>query len=86
MCERCHKVARKLSSCARCHHAWYCGVACQRAAWQLDKPCCRAIVEQLTSHSRPIPGTFDPLVYFRFVMRVRPRTFCLEPSSYTRAP
>lgn len=74
MCEHCCKVASKLSRCSLCHHAWYCSVTCQRAAWRDHKASC-AYMER--AGSAPLFDTeqglrpFSALHYFRDTLRVR---------------
>jgi hypothetical protein len=36
-------VSGRSHMCAGCHAAWYCGRACQRAAWKQHKPVCQAL-------------------------------------------
>lgn len=72
MCENCCAVARKLSSCARCCSAWYCSVACQKAAWKDHKPFCALIIGNCRKLGRaPALGVIDTLLYTGRFMRVR---------------
>ena len=36
-CSQCGKQGEDLLRCSICKHAWYCGAACQRAAWKGHK-------------------------------------------------
>ena len=40
-CYHCGTAGAK-SCCGGCHHAWYCGRACQRAGWRGHKKACKA--------------------------------------------
>lgn len=74
MCESCCKVSRKLSSCARCRHAWYCSTACQREAWKAHKTCCAEVNSAAQRCGRdPSIRALDLLGYLRRVMHVRHR-------------
>lgn len=46
--------------CKGCHHAWYCGVVCQRAAWKSGhKRMCKIIARSLSLRGhKPTHGVF----------------------------
>jgi hypothetical protein len=39
-CAHCGKQGTALKRCSICKHAWYCGAACQNAAWKRHKKTC----------------------------------------------
>ena len=39
-CAHCGKQGAKLKRCSICKHVWYCGAACQNAAWRQHKKTC----------------------------------------------
>ncbi len=41
-CEECGGWFEKLQKCAQCKAAFYCGKECQKKAWKLHKPACKA--------------------------------------------
>ncbi|KAI0808001.1 hypothetical protein C8Q74DRAFT_107333 [Fomes fomentarius] len=41
-CSTCAKQSALVRKCSRCHSAWYCDAACQRAHWQEHKKKCRS--------------------------------------------
>ena len=54
-CARCGKQEEKLQRCAICKEVWYCGPACQKAAWKGHKKICEPWVpplplEEVTRH------------------------------------
>ena len=47
LCERCAGPAK--TRCSRCQKAWYCGEACQRAAWATHRDLCRRAPKKRSS-------------------------------------
>lgn len=76
MCETCFRVAHGMHSCNGCHHAWYCGTGCQRAAWESGhKRRCKSIAATLEARGiQPAPGVFQVPVCIGIVMQARPRS------------
>jgi len=40
ICAHCGKQGTELKRCSICKHVWYCGAACQNAAWRRHKKTC----------------------------------------------
>ena len=40
-CDNCGHASGALACCSRCHSAWFCSVACQRAYWPFHKQWCK---------------------------------------------
>ena len=40
ICAHCGKQGTELKRCSICKHVWYCGAACQNAAWKRHKKTC----------------------------------------------
>ena len=47
-CARCGKEGEKLLRCSICKDVWYCGPACQKAAWKGHKKKCEPWVPPLS--------------------------------------
>ena len=43
-CFHCQSESTKMLCCSQCHHAWYCGKACQKKHWKQHKRACVAAV------------------------------------------
>jgi hypothetical protein len=43
-CAHCGKQGTALKRCSTCKHAWYCGAACQNAAWKRHKKTCAPLL------------------------------------------
>ena len=73
MCHVCHKVARKMNSCASCKQAQFCSRECQKAGWKVHKPEC-LLMASLIAESPAVDRASQHIMMmkmFRVVLRVR---------------